>query len=128
MGHHPEAAQDHRDVQEDGDEETVPGLVILDDGHALHQRPPYADQHLGELAEAEAHQRAVRVNQQFLCCWRLRNQHELEAAPRPRGRPPGSKNKPKPPELPLPKSKRMIADLPTKWTPASGAQVSPCFD
>ena len=22
---------------------------------------------------------AVRVNQQFLCCWRLRNQHELEA-------------------------------------------------
>ena len=22
---------------------------------------------------------AVRVNQQFLCCWRLRNQHELDA-------------------------------------------------
>ena len=22
---------------------------------------------------------AVRVNQQFFCCWRLRNQHELEA-------------------------------------------------
>ena len=22
---------------------------------------------------------AVRVNMQFLCCWRLRNQHELDA-------------------------------------------------
>ena len=39
---------------------------------------------------------------------------QAQPAPRPRGRPPGSKNKPKPPELPLPKSKKTIADLPTE--------------
>ena len=37
---------------------------------------------------------------------------QAQPAPRPRGRPPGSKNKPKPPVLPLPKSKKMIPDLP----------------
>ena len=29
--------------------------------------PAHADQHLGEFPEAEAHQRRVRVNMQFLC-------------------------------------------------------------
>ena len=48
-------------------------LIICDDfapqtsrrpGYALHQGSAPANQHL---------------NQQFLCCWRLRNQHELDA-------------------------------------------------
>ena len=38
---------------------------------------------------------------------------QAQPAPRPRGRPPGSKNKPKPPELPLPKSRKTIPDRPT---------------
>ena len=39
-------------------------------------RGRHANQHLGEFLEAEA---AARVNMQCLCCWRLRNQHELDA-------------------------------------------------
>ena len=42
-------------------------LIILDPLTA------HADQHLGLISAA------VRVNQQFICCWRLRNQHELDA-------------------------------------------------
>ena len=83
--HHPAAAQDHGGVKEVGDEETVSGPDNLRrpsgcasapqtqrrPGYAVHQGPSYADQHLVSAA--------VRVNQQFLCCWRLRNQHELDA-------------------------------------------------
>ena len=62
--------RDHRDVQEVGDEETVPGAdharrpsgyaAIAQSqrrpGHALPSRPAHANQHLGELPEA--HQRS----------------------------------------------------------------------
>ena len=70
--HHPAAAQDHGGVKEVGDEETVSGPDNLRrpsgcasapqtqrrPGHSLHQGSSYADQHLGQLAEAEAHQRS----------------------------------------------------------------------
>ena len=48
---------------------------------------------------------------------------QAQPAPRPRGRPPGSKKKPKPPELPLPKSKKMIDDLAKRKKMAHGAGV-----
>ena len=68
--HHPAAAQDHGGVKEVGDEETVSGPDNLRrpsgrasapqtqrrPGHAVHQESSYADQHLGQLAEAAAHQ------------------------------------------------------------------------
>ena len=70
--HHPAAAQDHGGVKEVGEEETVSGPDNLRrpsgcasapqtqrrPGHSLHQGSSYADQHLGQLAEAEAHQRS----------------------------------------------------------------------
>ena len=87
-GHHPEAAQDHRDVQEVGDEETVSGAdhprrpsgyaaiaQTQRPGHTLHTRPAHANQHLGESQKLRLISAAVRVNQQFLCCC----QHELDA-------------------------------------------------
>ena len=89
----PAAAQDHGGVQEAGDEETVPGPDNLRrpcgrasapqtqrrPGHSLHQGPSHADKHLGELAEAAAHQRSRAGQPAILWCWRLRNQHELDA-------------------------------------------------
>ena len=66
--------------------------VILDDvadmpqlhkpngpGYTLHSGSAYADKHWVSSQKLRLISAAVRVNQQFLCCWRLRNQHELEA-------------------------------------------------
>ena len=67
--HHPAAAQDHGGVKEVGDEETVPGPR----GRHMQISTWVSLQKLRLISAA------VRVNQQFLCCWRLRNQHELDA-------------------------------------------------
>ena len=70
--HHPAAAQDHGGVKEVGDEETVSGPDNLRrpsrrasapqtqrrPGYAVHPRSAPSNQHLGELAEAAAHQRS----------------------------------------------------------------------
>ena len=48
-------------------------------GHALHPRAPHADLHLGLEQKLRLISAAVRVNKQFMCVWRLRNQLELEA-------------------------------------------------
>ena len=91
--HHPAAAQDHGDFQEVGDEETVPGPDNLrrPSGCASApqtQRRPGYTLHQGRRMQISAWvssqklrliSAAVRVNQQFLCCWRLRNQRELDA-------------------------------------------------
>ena len=59
-------------------------LVVIDDFADTPQasRRPHANQHLGELPKAEAHQRS-RAGEHaiplLLCCWRLRNQHKLDA-------------------------------------------------
>ena len=48
-------------------------------GHTLHPRSPHADLDLGLLQKLRLISAAVRVNMQFMCVWRLRNQLELEA-------------------------------------------------
>ena len=80
-GDHPEAAQDHRDIQEVGDEEV---LIICDDfadSPQLHKPHGALDtlfirgRHL-QISTWVSSQKlrlisaAVRVNQQFLCCWK----------------------------------------------------------
>ena len=53
---------------------------------------------------------------------------QAQPAPRPRGRPPGSKNKPKPPELPLPKSKKMIDDLAKRKKMIDDLPTEPAYE
>ena len=83
--HHPAAEEDHPDHEGAGLQEALPNFGRdrrfrgptgaapphrgRGPGHALHPRAPHAD----------LHRAAVRVNMQFMCVWRLRNQLELEA-------------------------------------------------
>ena len=78
MGHHPEAAQDHRDIQEAGRPTQLQKAngaldTLFIRGRHMQISTWVSSQKLRLISAA------VRVNQQFLCCWRLRNQHELEA-------------------------------------------------